>query len=200
MAGENENPTGENEDAEDQDTGDDEDGDEDGDGEGGTGYTPPTKEAWEAAQRQLKKANAEAKRLRLRAKGKPGAAVDTDSGDSGADTSGADPDARVKRLAGIAALASEGMTRDQARAAVRLLDLSDVEVDEDGDADGLEDAVADLKAQFPAMFPAVDRDDSEPASRRPRPRTSGGRSKDAGNARSADDQHTSRLLKAAGYR
>lgn len=58
---------------------------------------------------------------------------------------------RVKRMAGIAALTAEGMTREQAKVAVGLLDFDAIEVDEDGDAD-LEDVIADLKSQFPGMF------------------------------------------------
>lgn len=195
----NENPTGENEDAEDQN----DDGDEDADGEGETEYTPPTKDEHARMVRALARRKSErdtARRELAAAKaGKPGKGDSTGAADSEDATPGTDPDARVKRLAGIAALASEGMTRDQARAAVRMLDLSDVEVDDDGEADGLEDAVADLKARFPAMFTRAE-DDEGSTRRRPRPRTSGGRSADGGNAKAPDDKHTDRLLKAAGYR
>jgi hypothetical protein len=130
---------------------------------------------------------------------KPGKEGDTGGEGSGDATPVTAPDERVKRLAGIAALASEGMTREQARTAVRLLDLTDVEVDEDGEADGLEDAVAELKTQFPAMFTKAD-EDGEGGRRRPRPRTSGGRSGAGGNTKAPDDKHTDQLLRAAGYR
>ena len=155
-------------------------------------WQPPTQEEWQKTQRALKRANTQAAKLRAEKKG-PATSGSTESGEEGTPPA-ADPDARVKRLAGIAALTAEGLTREQARSAVRFLDLSSVEVDEEGDAD-LEDAIGELKDLFPQMFAP-----SEPERRpSPRPRTAGGRAP-AAPGKTADRSASDALLRQAGYR
>jgi hypothetical protein len=66
----------------------------------------------------------------------------------------------VVRQAATSALSEAGLVLpddpdDRRRAlkrALRLLDLGDVEVDDDGDVDGLDDAIADLKDDMPELF------------------------------------------------
>lgn len=179
-------------------------GDEDQDDDAGTGgddedddsdeYTPPDKAEWQKVQGSLTKIKAEraAARKELREL-KAAKEKDGDKDDKPAD----DPDAKVKRLAGVAALAAEGLTKAQAKVAVRLLDLDDVDVDDDGDAD-LDDAIAELKETFPGLFAKGD----EGGGNGRRPRTGGGRPRGSGKdgAVTSDDRNTARLLKAAGYR
>jgi hypothetical protein len=104
-------------------------------------------------------------------------------------------DTRVKRLAGVAALTAEGLSKAQAKVAVRLLDLSEVEVDEDGDAD-LEDAVEELKELFPGLFGKADTSNGRPTP--PRKVTTADRGGRSGGP--VRDRTSLDLLKAAGYR
>lgn len=175
------------------DGGKDDDQDEDDDsGEDDGGYTPPSKEEWAKAQRALRKANAEAAKLRARSKGsnKDGDGKDDSGGDTQRD---AEREKREKNTAGLLALTSEGVSKDQAKRLVRLLNL-DVEFDEFGELP-LEDQIEDLKEEFPALFAK-----EEPRSSTRRPRTSSDRGRDSGPADSVDDKHSAKLLRAAGYR
>lgn len=58
---------------------------------------------------------------------------------------------KLARIAGISALVSEGISKDQAKFLVRLLDLSGVEVDDEGDAD-LDEQITLLRTTLPALF------------------------------------------------
>jgi len=124
-------------------------GDEEEDSEEeGTPWTPPTKEEWEKTQRTAatrKRERDEARREAAAAKEAAGKTTAPAAEDKTAKT-----EARVKRQAGITALVSEGLSRDQAKELVGMLKLG--ELDEDGDVEGLDDSVADLKAKFPALF------------------------------------------------
>jgi len=103
-------------------------------------------------------------------------------------------DDRLARVAGISALTASGLTRAQAKVAVRLLDLSGVEVDEDGDAD-LEDAVEELKETFPGLFAK----EALP-SRRDRLPSRTQRGDRGGSSLPKTDRTTDALLRSAGYR
>lgn len=50
---------------------------------------------------------------------------------------------------------------------LRLLDTSDLEVDDDGDVDGLEDQIDELKGEFPELFGQVVKAEKKTSSRRP---------------------------------
>lgn len=101
---------------------------------------------------------------------------------------------RVKRLAGITALTAEGLSKAQAKVAVRLLDLSDVEVDDEGDAD-FEDAVEELKELFPGLF------GKQSSSQQQRPRPTKVATSDRGGRQSGPsrDKTSDALRKMAGY-
>lgn len=147
-------------------------------------FTPPSKEEtarMKAALKARKKERDDARRelAALKSKGEEGEAEKPD------------PDLKVKRLAGIAALTSEGLSKDQAKVALRLLDLTNVEVDDDGDAD-FEDAIEELKETFPNLF-AKEKPTTGP--RRVTTADRGGRS-----AAPSQDKTGDRLLKQAGYR
>jgi len=191
-------PKDQGKDDDDQDADDDDQGDDEGK-DGGDDFKPPTKDEWAKVQRALRKANREA--ANLRKKSSPGGSGGDDSGKDADATRAAKAEAektemRTKRTAGMLALTSEGLNRDQAKRLVGLLNLDDVEVDEFGDAD-LEDQIEDLKEEFPALF-AKDEDRRGGARR---PRTSGGRSSsDGGGTKTPDQTHSERMLRAAGYR
>jgi hypothetical protein len=106
-----------------------------------------------------------------------------DDGDEYVPPSKEDHAKMVKALAG---LTGAGMTKEQAKKAIRLMDLDSVEVDEDGDAD-VDEALADLKTAFPGLFPA--------GKRAPRVDTA-----DKGGAGGGTvDKTSQRLLQQAGY-
>lgn len=120
-------------------------------------YTPPSKEEWEKVQKALTKANAQAKRQRLAAKGA------TVEGDDAAQKATEAAEARYKpvavRSAARAAFMEAGLTdatAEQVKKLLRLIDMDDVEIGDDGEVDGLEDQIADIKDNFPALFAPKD--------------------------------------------
>lgn len=117
-------------------------------------WTPPSKEDFEKVRKTAEARKGDVAKLR-----KELGELKSKLGDKAGDEEKAKQSAEVeremktKRIAGVAALAGEGLTKDQAKRIVRLLDLSDVELDEDGDGD-FSDAIEDLKATFPELFAA----------------------------------------------
>ena len=96
------------------------------------------------------------------------------------------------RQAAITELIAAGLDRDAAKKAVRLLDLADITVDENGDVD-LGDQIDDLKEDFPDLF-GTRRAGSAPPVRR----TSQDGARKTG--KTVDERFADRLLKSAGYR
>lgn len=142
-------------------------------------WTPPTKEEHEkmkAALAARKKERDEAKRELAQLRDK----------DKNSTQPTPDPDVKTKRQGVIAALVEAGLTRDQAKAAVPLIDLSSVEIDEDGDVEAVEH-VTRLRTTFPGLFPTK---------RTPPVNTQGGRSTNTPTG----DKVTDQLLRSAGYR
>lgn len=154
------------------------DGDDEDGGDGGEETVEQLRERLAKADAALKKANKQAERLR---RTRSGQGKRPESDGEGRKEADASSDMRVKRLAGIAALAGEGLTRAQAKIAVRLLDLDDVEVDDDGDGD-FDDAIAELKESFPGLFRKDDDDDRDvrPARRQVARLTTGDKGRSAG--------------------
>jgi hypothetical protein len=159
-------------------------------------WKPPTKGEWERAQRRLKKYAAASRRgkspdeqLASQLRGKP--ETDDAAEDDGGRAELAAADQRTKRAAGIAALMGAGLTKDQAKRAVGLIDLRNVELDDDGDAD-LEDEIDDLKEQFPDLF--------QTTVRYRKPPTPGRRTPDSRAPRESATQRADRkLLAQAGF-
>lgn len=176
-------------DADDQD---DEDQDDDEDDE--DDQPAPTRAEVEKLRRTAAARKAELTKLRkelgaLRAKNKD------DDGDQ-EDRTVVEQETRTKRIAGIAALAGEGMSKAQAKLAVKLLDLDDVELDEDGDGD-FEDAIEELREKFPALFAKEATTSGGGRVRTPRVATG---NRGDGGARSTRDPETRRLLREAGLK
>lgn len=173
----------------------DQDGDDDP-GDGGE-WTPPTQEEWKKVQRTLKarkeeatKARREAAAAKEAANGKP----PTEAAKEAARIQEAS-DNRARRSAGLAALMEAGMSRAQAKDAVDLLKLKNLDVDQDGDVDGVDDAVDALKTKFPGLF-ATDSGKGG-GGKPPKARTADGGGRDGGT-KSPTDRTTDKLLKAAG--
>jgi hypothetical protein len=153
----------------DQDTGTD--GDDGYDDTGADDYVPPSKEDWDKVQLALKKARAEARAAR---RGKT-----TDNGQTGGDGNDkpdpekvkADAQAeadgkwkpRVVRAAARSAFIEAGLSlpkknADAAMARVlKLLDMDDLDVTDDGEVEGLDEQVEEIKADWPDLFGAAGR-------------------------------------------
>lgn len=111
----------------------------------------------------LKKANAQAAKLRTAKKvpakkAAPAAREDDDTEGSQVATAVERLEAKHRsqaiRREGAAAILEAGFqgSRQEARDLTRLFDLDELDVDDDGDVDGLDDAVAELKERYPALF------------------------------------------------
>jgi hypothetical protein len=131
-----------------QDDQDDDEGNEDDDS-----WEPPTKAEWEAHQAKLKKANAEAKKHRLAAK-QNGVKAETDV-EKAVEEARTEVESKYKplvvRTAAKAALAEAGLIGKPDRL-IKLLDMDELEIDDDGEIDGLEDQIRGLKADYPDLF------------------------------------------------
>lgn len=117
-------------------------------------YKPPTKEEWSKIQKTLAARKADAAKYRKEAgdwKAKAGKGEQTEAEKAEAEKAAKTQALTTKRVAGVAALVGEGLTKEQAKKFVRLMNLEDVDLDEDGDGD-FDDAIAELKADFPELF------------------------------------------------
>jgi len=65
----------------------------------------------------------------------------------------AESDERTKKAEARGALRGAGVDGDRVAKAVGLLDLSELDVDDDGNVDGLDDAIDELKREWPELFP-----------------------------------------------
>ena len=170
----------------DEDTDDDaDDGDDDGPKQ--TEAEKKLAKALAAARRErneARKALAEARKAASKAK-------DDDEGDSkAADEAVTQLETRLVRQAALTELTGAGLTREQAKRAVNLLDLDGVSVDDDGDVD-LDDQIEGLKEDFPELFTAKGR---PPVVRR------AGQDGKARDGKSVDQRFADKLMKSAGYR
>ncbi len=163
---------------------------QDGDEEDEEEYEAPDKETWSKTTESLSKANAEAKKWRLRAQGKdpkwkpaPPPADDEDDEDDEdkatkkpARRAGRKSEEQIRREAEEAALAKAkpGLVKAAAKdalkdaglivpakngdaayqRAIRLLDMAEIDVDEDGEVSGVADQVRAVKRDYPELFQA----------------------------------------------
>ena len=168
----------------------DPDADPDDDG-GDDGYEPPAREEWERVRRTLVKRQAEKKQLQaelaaLRAQqpkdgGKPADPPPADTGD-----------AKLRRMGALTALVESGLTRAQAKVAVRLVNVDSVVIDEFGDGD-YDEAIAELKETFPGMFAS----EQKRAPAAARPRTAAGSGPASSDSSRSDTSRA--LLRMAGF-
>jgi hypothetical protein len=124
-------------------------GDDDAEGDE---YTPPTHDEWKRTQSALKKANDQARKWRQKAreleKGKEGAGEE-----AGREAADKYRPILVKKAA-QAALLSAGVESAKVARALKLIDLAELDVDDEGEVDGLDAEVDSLKDEWPELFEA----------------------------------------------
>lgn len=162
---------------------DDEDDEGDDDGEDGEDeYVPPTREEYDAMRRKEAKASKEAKRLRDKLRASRQQDDDDEDEDTEDDVEADKPKSRAQvrretkklidraearaearyKVPAVKAeaksrLAQEGWTGENYNLALRLLDLDQIELDDDGEFDGLDDQIEQIKDEFPQLFKAKQR-------------------------------------------
>lgn len=137
----------------------------------GDGWTAPTREEHDALLARLTKVNGEAAKWRLRAK----AAATSDEGDGNGtppasaatpSASGSATDSKTAKAlehlkttavnaqvrAELAAAGFQNPSKDRIARALRMIDRSAIELDDDGEIDGLTEQIETLKADFPEFF------------------------------------------------
>lgn len=126
-------------------------------------WVPPTREAFEGMQEALRKARRDARAAK---RGKPAASKDGDAADPAKVQADAESAAAAKyrpivvKTAARAAFASAGLVLPDGKAdavmsrALRLLDLDDLEISDDGEVEGLDEQIQEIKSDFPEMFGA----------------------------------------------
>lgn len=133
-------------------------------------WTPPTKQDWENVQLALKKARQDARQAKREAKAGTSAeggsteAPDVDKAVKEATTA---TEARYKpmvvKAAARAAFAEAGLVMPKGNGdaamgrVIRLLDLDDLDIDDDGQVSGLVEQIDDIKADFPELFASTRR-------------------------------------------
>lgn len=166
---------GDEDDGDDADSGGADDG-EPGGGETGDGWTPPTKDEWDEIERRRLKANNEARRRRKDLDKLRAQIAELQAQKAAPPADGVDAAKIANDLAAATAKAESATTREKAamRAAARqaiisagynaqrdgklmasilgMVDLSELDVDDDGDVTGLDDEIEKIKAELPALF------------------------------------------------
>lgn len=156
--------TPENDDELDADLGEDTTTDEGGEGQE---WTPPTREDWNNVQEALRKARRDARAAKRRTGSAPKdgeAAPDVDEVRTAAEQAAAAKfRPMVIRSAARSAFAEAGLVVPEGKAdaalgrALRLLDLDDLEITDDGDVEGLAEQIEEIKADFPELFAGAQR-------------------------------------------
>lgn len=101
----------------------------------------------------------------------------------------------IAKSAARAALASNGATGDLNKM-VRMLDLGELDISDDGDVDGLDEQIEELKKDFPALFRSDDKGSEDDLKMRRRSRGSA----DGGPKKGAVRKSASEIqAKALGY-
>lgn len=146
------------------DTGTD-DGARDDEGDGGD-WKPPTRADWDKVQTALRKARRDARAAKRPADDKPADGEKPDVAKAVADATTAEAGRwkpRLVRTAARSAFVEAGLVLpknnpDGALARVmKLLDLDELDITDDGEIDGLAEQVEDIKADFPELFAASGR-------------------------------------------
>ncbi|MBA5222230.1 phage scaffolding protein [Streptomyces griseoaurantiacus] len=117
-------------------------------------WKPPSEMEWRKVQRALKRANKEAENLRRNTETVDEAEKE-ETEKKIRDTAVKESEARWKpivvRQAARAALAEAGLVKNPNRL-LKLLDMDDIDVSEDGDIDGLDEQIRDFKKEYPEFF------------------------------------------------
>ncbi|KND38474.1 phage scaffolding protein [Streptomyces acidiscabies] len=128
--------------------------DEEGNGDNDDVYKPPSEYEWKKVQRALKRANKEAENLRKNTDTVDGTEKEENE-KKVRDDAVKESDSRWKPIvvkqAARAALAEAGLIKPPNRL-LRMLDMDDIDVNEDGEIDGLDEQIRDFKKEFPEFF------------------------------------------------
>lgn len=121
-------------------------------------FTPPSESEWRKVQQALKKANDDAKRNRFKAKELEQAARANESEQEKALREAREEGEKRYRTplvtaAARAALAEAGLNGDTGRV-LKLVDMENLSVDDEGDVIGLDAEIDKLKQEFPEFFQA----------------------------------------------
>ncbi len=128
-----------------------------GQGETSKPWTPPTEAEWRAAQEKLKKANGQAAAHRkeadeMKRKGETEAEANARQAREEAETAASKAwKPRIVKQAARAALVEAGLTGAPDRL-LKLVDVDQVEVDDEGEVTGLDDQIKALKKDYPELF------------------------------------------------
>jgi hypothetical protein len=154
-------------------------------------WVPPTKEDFEKVKKTAEARKGDVAKLRKELgelKAKAGGKQDDEA--KQAEKAEQARELKTKRVAGVAALISEGLSKEQAKRMVRLLDLDGVDLDDDGDGD-FEDAIDSLKSDFPQLF----------ATKAPgRPKVSAKNRGDGGGNSTSSNPQLDGMLKTLGHK
>jgi hypothetical protein len=160
----------------DDDSNDDDTGDEDEDKskkkKEDDAWKPPSEAEWRKAERARRRANKQGHDLRGRVKElEAKAGSKTEEGDqedleakleearTAASTEAATVwKTRVVKQAAKTSFVSQGLKGSPDKL-IRLLDLEDIEVDDEGEIDGLDEQVLEIKEEYPDLFPGPKSDD-----------------------------------------
>lgn len=155
------------------------DGDENGDGSGddkpkekeGKSEEKPVSRAELAkviAARDKAKAEARARSKELEELRRKNEDADQTAAREARESAQAEADAKYKPISVRAGLLEAGVRPGRVKGALRLLDMSEIEIDEDGEVTGLDVQLASLKADWPELFaePTGEAEERKPELRR----------------------------------
>jgi hypothetical protein len=145
-------------------TDDSEDENEDDDSEGqDEEWKAPTRQEWRKMQRQLKRANKRDADLRFQQKNGGGQGKESDQ-DAEAKAAAAKEEGKtesdgrwkpiVVRQAAKAAFVEAGVSTSAMKRVLRMLDMDEIDIDDEGEVDGLDEQIADIKDELPELFGA----------------------------------------------
>lgn len=137
-------------------------GDGEEEGEEGEENEPVSRAEFAKVTEALKKANAEAKKYRLEAKRlkQAGESDDDKVKREAAEAAAAETEAKYKKAlvnASAKAMLAEAGLKGKPDRFIKMLDLAEIEVDDDGDIVGLDDQIDSIKTDFPEVFDAKTR-------------------------------------------
>lgn len=122
-------------------------------------WTPPTQQDWDNVQLALKKARQDARAARKAPKAEGEDVPDVDKAVAAAsEAAGAKYKPMVVKAHARAAFAEAGLVMPKGKTdsalsrALRLLDLEDIDVDDDGEVSGLAEQIDEIKGEFPELF------------------------------------------------
>lgn len=119
------------------------------------------------AARDKAKADARAKTRELEELKRKSETADETVRREAAEAAQAAADAKYKPISVRAGLLEAGVKPSRVKGALRLLDMAEIEIDEDGEVTGLDAQLTTLKADWPELFADAEAEEKKPEQRRP---------------------------------